>query len=190
MKYIVIGLLVFILVFSVSCRKKYIPKQKAYFRIDFPEKKYRHYESDCPFKFDYPVYSEIMKDDDPDAEPCWLNMVFPGYKAIVHLSYKKINGNLTNYTEDAHKFAYRHSVKADAINEIFIDRKDAGVYGMYYDIKGNTASSVQFYLTDSSSNFLRGALYFSVAPNKDSLAPVIDFIKKDIDNMISSFRWK
>jgi len=60
-----------------------------------------------------------------------------------------------------------------------------------YNIKGaDAASTYQFYLTDSTSNFLRGALYFDLVPNNDSLSPVIDFLKADIEQMITSFRWK
>jgi hypothetical protein len=45
-------------------------------------------------------------------------------------------------------------------------------------------------LTDSTRNFLRGALYFETEPNKDSLAPVIDFFKKDMDQIINTLKWK
>jgi len=37
---------------------------------------------------------------------------------------------------------------------------------------------------------LRGALYFNEQPRLDSIQPVLDFVKKDIDVMIRSFKWK
>jgi hypothetical protein len=41
-------------------------------------------------------------------------------------------------------------------------------------MQGNAASSTQFYVTDSTTHFLRGVLYFYSAPNADSLKPVND----------------
>ncbi|MCX6257402.1 MAG: gliding motility lipoprotein GldD [Bacteroidia bacterium] len=169
---------------------KYTPRQRGYFRIDLPEKKYRTYTEDCPFRFDYPVYAVIRPDENRNAEPCWINVCFDNFKAIIHLSFKKVNGNLESMTEDAHSFVYRHTIKADAIDERRISLPEKKVYGILYDIKGNAASSMQFYLTDSADHFIRGALYFSVKPNKDSLAPVIGFVRKDIENMINTFEWK
>jgi gliding motility-associated lipoprotein GldD len=59
-----------------------------------------------------------------------------------------------------------------------------------YDISGNTASNVQFYLTDSTHHFMRGALYFNVVPNIDSLKIVVDYLRQDIVHMIKTFEWK
>ncbi|NOZ45910.1 MAG: gliding motility lipoprotein GldD, partial [Chlorobi bacterium] len=67
---------------------------------------------------------------------------------------------------------------------------DDNVYGILYDIKGNAASSINFFVTDSTQHFLRGALYFNSKPNKDSLAPVVDFIRKDIVHLMETFKWK
>jgi len=93
--------------------------------------------------------------------------------------------------EDSRKLAYQHSVKAEAINEKLVKRDTAKVFGLLYDIEGlNTASSVQFFLTDSTNHFLRGALYFNLVPRNDSLSPVIKFIKKDITHLIETFKWK
>lgn len=180
-------LIVFIL---HSCSQDYIPKPLGYFRIDLPEKKYQSYIEECPFYFDYPVYACIKKSDMPGAEPCWLNIEFPEFKAKIHLSYKDVNGNINEIIEECRTMAYKHAVKADAIDEqIYIDSANF-VYGMLYRIKGNTASGLQFYASDSTRHFLRGALYFEVKPNKDSLAPVLGFIEKDIIQLIESLRWK
>jgi len=45
-------------------------------------------------------------------------------------------------------------------------------------------------LTDSVKNFIRGALYFSSTPNADSLKPVQEFLQKDMEHLINTFRWK
>jgi len=180
----------FIVPFIFSCSQDYIPKPMGYFRIDLPEKKYQKFESDCPFTFEYPVYARVVKSNLANAEPCWFNIEFPQFNAKVHLSYKNVAGNINDIIEECRTLAYKHSIKADAIDERPYDDPENKVFGMLYEIKGNAASSVQFYTSDSAKHFLRGSLYFEVRPNKDSLAPVIDFIEQDIVRIIESLRWK
>ena len=168
----------------------YSPKPRGYCRIDFPKKEYRLYDSVCPYSFEIPIYSKMVKDRHNGAEPCWLNLEFPQFRATIHLSYKGVENNLAKYLDDSHDFANRHQVKATGLDEITILRDSAKVYGLLFDIAGNTASSLQFYLTDSTKHFLRGALYFNSVPNIDSLKIVVDFLKKDVLHMIQTTRWK
>ena len=181
---------VLIIITLVQCKQHVVPKPKGYFRIDFPKKEYVQYKGQCPFSFEYPKYGKIVKDSAAGAEPCWFNIEFPHFKTKIHLSYKKVQHNVDTYIEDAHTLAYKHTIKADAIKEKYFENPSENVYGLLYDIKGNAASSVQFFVTDSIHNFLRGALYFSAEPNKDSLAPAIDFFKKDILHLIGTFKWE
>lgn len=173
-----------------GCHSNETPKPRGYFRIDFPEKQYQVYDSICPFTFEYPVYGKIEKDMDKNAEPCFMNIEFAKYNSKVHLSYKEVNKNVAKFIDDAHVLAYKHTIKADAIDEKPILDKKRKVYGLLYEIKGNAASSVQFYVTDSTKHFLRGSLYFNVVPNKDSLAPAIQFFRKDILHLIETLKWK
>jgi gliding motility-associated lipoprotein GldD len=167
------------------------PKPRGYFRIDFPEKKYLTYNDSCPFSFSYPQYALVRPDRDVNAEPCWLNIDYPKFGGRLHLSYKVIpKEGVRQFLEDSRMFAYKHTVKAEAIDEELIFDKESKVYGVIYDIKGNTASSYQFFVTDSTTHFLRGALYFNTSPNSDSIAPVLDFIKQDVLKMIETFEWK
>jgi gliding motility-associated lipoprotein GldD len=182
-------LLIPLLVLSQGCRKHYTPKPRGYFRIDLPEKQYRTYRSACPFAFEFPIYASVIPDESKDAEPCWMNVRFEQFHATIHMSYKQIKKNLPELTEDARSFAYKHTIKADAIGELPISYPEKKVYGILYDIEGNAASSVQFFLTDSTRHFIRGALYFSVTPNADSLGPVIQFIREDIVHLTSTFQW-
>lgn len=176
-------------VFS-GCQSDPIPKPRGYFRLEFPEKHYRVFDSLFPYRFYYPVYGKIVLDDQSGAEKYWINIEFPKYKAKVHISYKSVKGNINTLIEDVRTLAYKHTIKADAINERLFANPERKVYGTLYDIKGNAASSCQFYVTDSVKHFLRGALYFSVHPNKDSLAPAIDFFGKDMTYLIESLEWK
>jgi gliding motility-associated lipoprotein GldD len=168
----------------------YSPKPRGYFRIDMPAKDYRTYDSLCPFKFEIPLYSKITKDPHKGAEPCWLNLEIPRFKATVYLSYKEVDNNIAAYLDDAHDLANRHQIKATGLDEIAILRDSAKVYGLLFDIAGNTATSLQFYLTDSTRHFLRGSLYFNAKPNIDSLRIIVDFIKKDVIHLINSTCWK
>lgn len=185
-----ISILILILLSSLifSCgQKPSTPKPKSYFRIDFPKHEYKTYDDDCPFKFELPVYSFIIKERE---EYCWMDIYFPKYKATIYLTYKQVNNNLVELLDDNHEFIYKHTVKADAINERRFVNDSARVYGFFYELKGNTATPIQFFLTDSINHFMRGSLYFSTSPNKDSLKPVIEFISQDIVHFMESFRWK
>lgn len=167
----------------------FIPKPKGYFRIDVPKKAYRLYDSLCPYSFEIPTYSFINNDLHKGADPCWININFPQFNAQIHLSYKVVTNNLDTFLNDSRDFAIKHQIKATGLEETVIMRDTAKVYGLIYDIQGNTASGVQFYLTDSTKHFMRGALYFNSIPNIDSQKVVIDFIRKDIIHMIQTFKW-
>jgi gliding motility-associated lipoprotein GldD len=190
----IIVYLSFVITFLTACSGDPVPtpKPRGYFNIDLPEKKYQTYAGDCDFTFDYPVYGKVEPDRDKNAQPCWNNLVFPQFNGRLHLTYHKIDSkkHFTQLVEYARELAFKHTVKANSIDQKLISFPDKKVYGVYYAIDGNTASSVQFFLTDSVKNYFRGALYFNERPQYDSIQPVVNFVKKDIDVMINSFRWK
>ena len=174
-----------------SCTDDYVPKPRGYYRIDLPTKEYRVFDTTFPYTFEYPVYSKVVKDSTKGAEPYWINLVYHQFNAQLHLSYKVINSNLSTYLNDAHTLVSKHIPKASAIRQKEYSNPSEHVFGLVYEISGSDAASAcQFYLTDSTRNFLRGALYFDLVPNNDSLSPVIDFLKKDVEHMVGTFRWK
>ncbi|RUT73219.1 gliding motility lipoprotein GldD [Ancylomarina longa] len=186
-------LFLFVCTFSfagISCKEKYTPKPKGYFRIDLPKKEYQNWDINYPYSFNKLSISKVVIDKADGAEKYWINIVYPDYKATIHISYKEVHNNVDQYLEDSRKLAYKHSVKADAIGEQAYSNPQKNVYALIYRIKGNTASSVQFVATDSTKHFLRGALYFREHPNQDSLAPVIKYIDKDMVRLIESLEWK
>lgn len=170
----------------------YSPKPRGYFRINLPPKSYQPYTGHCPYTFYYPTYSQIVNDSTRNAKPCWVNIVFPQFNGRIHVSYQAIKSqkNFNDLVEDARTFAFKHTIKATSIDETKIAYPDRKVYGVYYTIDGNTASSAQFFLTDSIHHYLRAALYFQEEPRLDSIAPVLSFIKEDIEMMIKTFKWK
>ncbi|MEH3113649.1 gliding motility lipoprotein GldD [Pedobacter terrae] len=182
-----------LLLFITACQDHdYSPKPKAYFRIVFPKKDYKTFTEAVPFTFRYPTYSTVEKDQSRDAQKNWYNLHFKQFNGFLHLTYYDISGKreYDEMVEDARKLAFKHTIKASAIDQKMINYPNRKVYGIYYAIEGNTASSVQFFLTDSAKHYFRGALYFNERPQYDSIEPVVKFIKKDIDTLISTFRWK
>lgn len=176
------------LLFLFSCQDKPIPKPRAYFRIDFPNKEYHPLQLNTPYTFAIPNYAQVIEDI-KSPEPYWINLDFPENNAELHISYKQINHNLATYAEESRSLAYKHSIKANAIDEQLFINSQKRVFGTVYYIRGNAASPMQFYLTDSTTHFLRGALYFNEVPNADSLAPVINFLTEDMLQLIETTSW-
>ncbi len=190
---------VIICLFHCGCDEQaYTPKPKAYPRIELPEKAYQRIEdTGCPFSFEYPQYGKIAKDyqfpGEESENPCWMNIDLPYFKGRIYLSYKEVDetdakNNFARLVEDSYKMTTKHVVKADYIDDKPIVTAN-GVHGLLYDVGGNAASPTQFFLTDTSKHFLRGALYFDHTPNRDSLDLVIDFLRPDIVHFLESFSW-
>jgi len=173
-----------------SCGKEQTPKPRGYFRITLPDKAYVQMNRLLPYDFRVPVYAFITPDLLSPDQKEWVTIEIPVNHAQIHISYKKIDHNLSRLIEESRSLVYKHSQKASAIDEqIFINRGKR-TFGTLYILKGNAASPMQFYLTDSVTHFLRGALYIKEVPNYDSLRPVIQFLSQDVIKMIESTEWK
>ncbi|MDD2380905.1 MAG: gliding motility lipoprotein GldD, partial [Mariniphaga sp.] len=183
MRHILIVLTV--LLFGTSCKEKVTPKPRGYFRINFSEKNYQPIPGHFPYQFDIPDYSHIVPDQQNPDHPWWINLEIPNNKAEIHLSYFTLHSTTTGSNrkllaelmEETRELAYKHSIKANAIQEQVFVNPGHHVYGTVYRISGNAASPMQFFLTDSTNHFLRGALYIRATPDIDSLKPVIDFLE-------------
>lgn len=175
-----------------SCNNEnYTPKPRAYFRIELPQKTYQSFDTIFPYSFEYPAYAVTIRDNKSNAEKYWLNIHFPTFNATIHLTYKPVKNNLDSLIESSRKFVDKHISKASSIKEKSFENADNKIYSIVYNIKGNdVASPYQFFVTDKTKHFLRGALYFNMEPKNDSMAPVIEFIEKDIDHLISTLKWK
>ncbi|RMG76258.1 MAG: gliding motility lipoprotein GldD [Bacteroidetes bacterium] len=176
--------------FGTACEPNYLPKPRGYIRITLPPHQYKHYQSGCPFEFQYSAQAKVVPKPGVPEEKCWLNIIYPELKATVHLSYKEVNDNLPVLIEESRNLAYKHTIKANDIEEVLIKHPENKVYGIKYILKGDVASYLQFYATDSTSRFIRGALYFNYQSDYDSLSPVIDYISQDTDTFLSTLRWK
>jgi gliding motility-associated lipoprotein GldD len=180
-----------------SCNTNYTAdKKRGYFRIDLPKKEYRVFDTlDYPYSFEYPVYATITEDstffDGKPENPWWINIDFPQFNGRIFVSYKEVGKNkIDSLVDDAFKLSFKqHSQKASAIEREEI-HPASNVEGYYFTLEGNTATANQFFLTDKTKHFLRGALYFDATPNEDSISLVNNFIKADIWHMINTFKWR
>jgi gliding motility-associated lipoprotein GldD len=188
-------LALYIIIFSLTgCNSDYTPKPRGYFRIDFPSHAYQIFNAPgFPYSFEYPVYGNIIRDTaffgDKPENPYWINIDFPRFRARIYISYKSVEGNYDKLREDAYKMTYKHTYKASSIEDSLISTP-LGVHGIFFNVGGNAATAKQFFVSDSTKHFLRGALYFDTTPNSDSLNIVNTFLEADMYHLINSLRWK
>lgn len=182
-----------ILVWLASCGgETYMPKPEGYNRIDLPDTDYVQLPDSFPFTFEYNKHAEILRDSFFIAEPYWFILYYPSLVAEVHFTYKPLYHNedsLRANVDDAYKLTAKHQVKAYAIQQQVMKTKSGKIVSMA-NLKGEVPSQFQFFTTDSTTHFLRGALYFRTATENDSLAPVIKYVKQDIYHMLNTLEWQ
>jgi gliding motility-associated lipoprotein GldD len=188
-----VGFALAIALLAASCEKNYTPKHKGYFRIDFPEKEYRQFNEKCPFTFDYPQYAGVFPDSSSNAEPCWLNIRYQPFNATLHVTYKPLDNDsnrLDKLAEQSRKYAYEHTIKAQDIVLNEMEDTARKIFITTYSLEGETATSFRFYATDNKNHYLDGAFYFNHRTNIDSIAPVQEYLMKDINHMLETLKWK
>lgn len=190
------SLAAFTILLSSCGEPNHLPKPRMYPKIEFPDTKYILYHPDyCPFEFEFASYANLAKDtsffgEKPEHE-CWFNLEIPVFNGALHCSYYPVNNaaELQKYIKDSYKMAREHQIKANYIDEMVIHKPNQ-ISGILYNMEGPSASPFQFYLTDSSKHFFRGALYFNTPARPDSLQPIVEFVKRDVMQIINSFHWK
>lgn len=201
-------------VFFVACNSPYVSKKRGYYTIDLPRRQYQQFnQPGFPYSFEYPVYATVMQDttyfDNNPENSYWRNIDFPQFHARIFLSYKEIGGKamykikqpngqykdsfavnvFDKMVADAFTLTNKNNVVSNSINDSLIHTPN-GIHGVFFKVGGNAATAKQFFLSDTTKNFIRGALYFDVTPNADSLKPVQDFLQVDMEHMINTFKWK
>ena len=179
-------------VLLVSCGKASTPKPYGYYRITVPDTAYSDFAAQYPsYPYTFALSQNAVVKPRLDAEePYWINLFYPALDATIHCSYKPVQHNLRELTNDALEFVYRNASFANAIPEQDYTHPEARVYGVLFDLEGNTASSCQFFITDSTTHFFRASVYCNCPPNADSLAPVYEYLRKDVVKMVETFEWK
>jgi len=175
-----------------SCDQVYSPKPRGYPRIDLPEAEYQMFLLDSPYYFEHSKFAEVSKDTTRMSEPYWFDIIYKKYGATVQLTYKPITDNkqkLNELVEDSRTLISKHQIKASAIEEQIITTA-SGDKAFVFKLSGQVPTQFQFYTTDSTHHFLRGAMYFNTATANDSLAPVINYVSKDIIHLLQTLKWK
>jgi len=177
----------------ISCGNDPIPKPKAFLRLEYPIQHYVQIKSELPFTFEKNKFAKDVSNIkvSADQKTYGLEIRYPSLKGTIYMTYKEVlNNNLEPYLIDAQNITQKHSQRADEIIEQpFLDPINK-VYGMFYEIGGNAASQSQFYVTDSITHFITGSLYFYAKPNYDSILPAANYLKKDIQHIMETIRWK
>ena len=183
---------IFLCFFSFSCTPDFIPKPKGYNRLDLPPHNYKLISEDHPYSFEHSIYSKILKDTSSFSEPHWIDIWYPNFRCNIQITYKELgseNKKFDELVDDSHKLTSKHQVKAYSIDEGVIKTK-GGYVATVFELSGEVPSQFQFYVTDSSKHFIRGALYFRTSTRNDSLAPVIEYMKEDIMHLLNTLKFE
>ena len=186
------------LLFFTSCDEGPVARPDGFMRIGLPSTEtYEPLSEAAPFGLDINaeakvIVKEVLTEEGTEEAregEYWLDIVYPTILSTVQLTYKPVHDNMENLVRDAQQLAYKHTVKASGMREQFFAYPEKKVYGLYYELSGASATTTQFYATDSTNHFLRGVLYHYSTPNADSLAPVTSFMQEEILRMISTMNW-
>jgi len=178
-------LFILISLIFVSCNTNILPKPKAYLSLEYPKKEYTKLSLERPYSF------EVLKNTTlVDDKNNWLKINYPNLKASIDITYRPVENNLNELLAEAEKLVFKHAVKAEQIIPKDFVNPERRVFGSLYEITGNAASHLQFHVTDSTNNFIKGSLYFYVKPNYDSILPAVSYIKEDILRLIETLEWK
>jgi gliding motility-associated lipoprotein GldD len=194
-KFILVFYGIAILLLLASCNSNFTAKPQGYFNIDFPKHEYQLFDKPgYPYTFEYPVYANVLKDStffgETTENPWWINIDFPQFAGRIYVSYKAIGkNNFDTLIKHAYILTGKHSSKAYSIDDSLIITPNQ-IHGMFFSVGGDVATSNQFYLTDSTKHFLRGAMYFDATPNADSLGIVNQFLMQDMKHIINTFKWR
>ncbi len=177
---------------ACSSTPNYYPKPKGYIRIFIPEHSYQKLENGHPFSFEYSKLAKIKPDVSPGAEPHWIILDYPSLDAKIQFTYKPLNGDLDKldkHIADAFKLASKHQIKATSQNEQLYTMKN-GKKAVLISLEGEVPTHFQFYVTDTSQHYLRGAVYLKYATLNDSLTPVVDYLRADCLRILETLTWK
>ncbi|MFD3407222.1 gliding motility lipoprotein GldD [Aquirufa sp. HETE-83D] len=172
--------------------KSSLPRPKGFPLIAIPSHQYMALENGHPFSFDVSKQANVKKDTFALAEPHWMYIYYPRWDAFIQLTYKSVGGDrkkLDKMIRDSYILASKHQMKANRIEDAILTTRD-GRKATVIELEGEVATPFQFFVTDSTTHFLRGAVYLNTAMKNDSLAPVIRYLKEDAIHLIQTLRWK
>ena len=179
-------IIIIVLLSFSSCDDNSYPRPRGNVRLEYPEAKYQLLDdSRINFTFEKSEYSKVIF-----KNPDWIDLVYPKMRATVHLTNKKLGNDPDELIKEIQELTYKHTIKASGIFENPYSNEYRSTEGMLYELSGDAASNIQFYIKNKNNDILSGSLYFFVAPNSDSIAPAVSYIKKDIIVLMESVDWK
>ena len=171
-----------------SCNNAATPRPHGYFRIE-------------PYPANYTTHplGGISLQINDSAQCCtpdrqahdgvhWLNIQYPRYKATIYLSYIPLSDNLDRLMKESEELVYRQNVNTEHVEAIAYEAPEEQLFATLYALSPESATPVQFIVTDSTQYLLRGALYFDIPVRPDSVAPSLQYIEDDIIYLIENIR--
>ncbi len=189
----VFSILLLLVSVLVSCNEdNLVPKPPTYLRINLPDHSYHLEQSPCSASFYLADIFTLKAPGNLQEGQCAQEIDLGPLNGTLFMFYRSFEGidslakliNISNDRVDEHK------IKADKIDFEQIIDPDNHLFGTFFTLKGNVATNFQFYLTDSTHNFIRGEVLMNSRPNYDSLRPSLDYLKIDLLSMVKSLKWK
>jgi gliding motility-associated lipoprotein GldD len=189
--FVALGLAATIALLGAACEREHQPKPLGYNRLLLPTHDYLQLPDSFPYTFEYSKHAKLLKDTSRISERYWVEIYYPLLKSNIHITYKPVNSDkiLREFLDDSYTLTAKHQIKAYAINEV-ISKTPSGKTAVIAELEGEVPSQFQFTITDSAKNFMRGALYFNTHVANDSLAPAIEYMKRDMMQIINTLEWK
>ena len=183
--------LLFILLLVACNDAKPVPKPPTYLKLDLPNHAYRQVQSDCPYSLKLANIFNYRTAQKQGLTYCTQEIDLGPVNGSLFMYYLNFpnNDSLAEIINFANDKVDEHKIKADKIDFEQIIDKENKVYGTFFELKGNVATNFQFYLTDSTNNFVRGEVLLNCKPNYDSLRPVLEYLKIDLLELVHHFKW-
>ena len=173
-----------------ACDSVYSPKQKGYNRLDLPDHTYQGLPDTLPYYFEYSKHAQLLRDTSYISDKYWVEIYYPSLLANIHITYKSLHeSDLKSLSEAAYFLTSKHQIKATAINDIIMETPSGKIISIA-EIEGDVPSQFQFHTTDSVNHFFGGSLYFNTKVQNDSLAPAIEFVKRDVIHLLNTLDWR
>ena len=153
---------------------------------DLPKKKFEQITVSNVYSFK----KNFQANHEVDNERLWVTLNYEKLNAEILITHKKIlnYSELNEFVQESYKLIGRHQIKAESIIEkrVVTPKK---THAILFEIKGEVASPYQFITTDSTRNFLRAALYLDNPAANDSIMPVIEYLKNDVNHILNTLVW-
>lgn len=176
---------VIVLVFFLLGCQTPTPKPKAQLALEYPLPNYSSLKNTCPYQFEYNQNATLKS-----LSSCGATLAYTKLNATLYITYFDLeNASLDTLLLDFDKRLEMFGKKAFKMDESTFENQEQRVVGSCITLIGDSPSNLHFFGTDTQKHYLTGSLLFEAAPNYDSLAPAIAYIKTDVLKLLESLRW-